>query len=47
MNFTQLIKNDNVLSAYDFATVYQVLLRLKHLGLLCKCRSKRGEEDVW
>ena len=34
MNFTQLIKNDNVLSAYDFETVYIIMLRLANLGYI-------------
>lgn len=32
MNFTELIKNDNVLSKYDFETVYAIILRLLSLG---------------
>ena len=32
MNFTDLIKNDDVLSQYDFETVYSVILRLLSLG---------------
>lgn len=32
MNFTDLIKNDDVLSQYDFEVVYAVILRLLSLG---------------
>lgn len=32
MNYTKFIKADNVLSNYDFNTVYVILLRLKDLG---------------
>lgn len=34
MNYTELIKNDDILSYYDFETVYIILLRLKHLNLI-------------
>jgi hypothetical protein len=40
MNFTEFIKNDNILSHYDFGVVYVVLLRLKKLGYLCECKCK-------
>ena len=40
MNFSEVIKNDIVLSAYDYGTVYQVLIRLDNLGLICNCKSK-------
>ena len=33
MNYTEFIKTDNILSYYDFNTVYVILLRLKDLGL--------------
>lgn len=32
MNFADLIKNDDVLSQYDFEVVYAVILRLLSLG---------------
>lgn len=34
MNFTELIKNDEVLSKYDFKTVYSVIMRLLRLGYI-------------
>lgn len=34
MNITELIKNDDLLSIYDFETVYVIVLQLKNLGLL-------------
>ena len=34
MNITELIKNDEILSRYDFETVYVIVLHLKNLGLL-------------
>lgn len=34
MNFTELIKNDDVLSKYDFKTVYSVIMRLLRLGYI-------------
>lgn len=34
MNFKELIENDDVLSKYDFETVYEVLMRLLRLGYL-------------
>ena len=38
MNFTKLIKGDEVLSHYDFDVVYVILLRLKKLGYICECK---------
>lgn len=32
MNYSKFIKNDSILSQYDFETVYVILLRLKKLG---------------
>lgn len=32
MNFAELIKNDDILSKYDFETVYAILMRLLRLG---------------
>ena len=34
MNFTELIKNDDVLSKYDFETAYSIILRLLSLGYI-------------
>jgi hypothetical protein len=34
MNFTELIKNDDVLSKYDFETAYAIILRLLSLGYI-------------
>ena len=34
MNFTELIKEDEVLSRYDFEIVYNILLRLLRLGYI-------------
>lgn len=34
MNFTEIIKNDDVLSKYDFETVYTILMRLLRLGYI-------------
>ena len=36
MNISKLIKFDEVLSRFDFETVYRVIMRLKELGLLNK-----------
>jgi hypothetical protein len=33
-NFSELIKNDDVLSQYDFKTVHAVLMRLLSLGYI-------------
>jgi hypothetical protein len=33
-NFSELIKNDDVLSQYDFETVHAVLMRLLRLGYI-------------
>lgn len=45
MNITKLIKKDRILSFYDFDMVYIILLRLKHLGYLCECKSKNNDEE--
>ena len=34
MNFAEIIKNDDVLSKYDFEVVYSVMLRLLSLGYI-------------
>ena len=34
MNFKELIINDDVLSQYDFETVYSILMRLLMLGYI-------------
>ena len=34
MNYKELIENDEVLSRYDFETVYSILMRLLRLGYL-------------
>lgn len=34
MNLSELIKNDEVLSAFDFETVYVIIVRLKNLGYI-------------
>ena len=34
MNFKELIENDDVLSQYDFETVYSILMRLLRLGYI-------------
>lgn len=34
MNFKELIENDDVLSQYDFETVYSILMRLLKLGYI-------------
>lgn len=44
MNFNELIKNDAVLSAYDYGLTYQIILRLDALGILCKCKTKKSME---
>lgn len=33
-NFSELIKNDDVLSQYDFETVHAILMRLLSLGYI-------------
>ena len=38
LNISELIKNDHVLSKYDFATVYIAIRRLADMGLLCDGR---------
>ena len=34
MNFKELIEHDDVLSQYDFETVYSILMRLLKLGYI-------------
>lgn len=34
MNIADFIRNDVVLSAFDFETVYRVMLRLRNLGYI-------------
>lgn len=36
MNITKLIKNDEVLSRFDFEVTYRIVFRLEELGLLGK-----------
>ena len=34
MDFSKLIKEDEILSRYDFETVYSILMRLLRLGYI-------------